>query len=261
MKARTFLLKKELERNPVKTVVIEVSYNALTRMGNFEHSEGDFVALARLDTFKEKSSFVFQNLTLNDCLDVYSRALFTGVLHLGAVVLNKAPNAADFSKKGHLERDINDVSLRSDEIASLYNSDSIVEECVQSNIDELKKQLSFCRDKNCRVIIAVTPLADSKIWKTKNFNSFYKWIKTFCQEQNCEFYDFNLLKDRYSLFFDDQSFSDDVHLNANGATVFSTVFVQTINRVTAGKDISNLFYGDYNELKTHSPYMKYYQTK
>ena len=41
MEGRYRLLRKELERNPVQTVVIELSYNALTRSRAAEGPEGD----------------------------------------------------------------------------------------------------------------------------------------------------------------------------------------------------------------------------
>lgn len=254
MEARTFILREELERNPVKTVVIEISYNALTRTQDSDHGEGDFPTLARIGSASGKLRFIKENLTLNECLDVYSRALLTGVLHLWAIATNQVSDTVD--KKGYYEKNNNDVTLPETEVASAYNSETISIENNKTSVDELIKQISMCQEKGCRTIIAVTPLSNSIVWSTENFDEFYNWLKRFSEEQNCEFYDFNLLKDKYNLFVDSESYFDNMHLSKQGATAFSKVFAEVVKKAE-NEDVSDLFYKNYKEVKMKSPYAQY----
>lgn len=255
MEARTVMLENELKRNPVNTVIIEVSYNALTRQQNSEHAEGDFVTISRLDNIFDMLSFMTENLTFNEWLDVYSRALFTGVFHLRALVAGKVEKV-DFSTKGYYERTLNNMVLNDEQAANLYNTITIEEKTVQTNVKQLEKQIKISKEKGCRVIVVVTPVTDSLIWQTKNFDVFNLWLDKFCEQQNCEFYDFNLLKERYELFSDETSYHDNVHLNKTGAISFTTAFSTVINKAKCGENTEALFYKSYNDLKEYSPYNK-----
>ena len=62
------------------------------------------------------------------------------------------------------------------------------------------------------------------------------------------------------LFSDSSTFVDGTHLNRAGAEKFTPQFCEIINSVDSGKDVSDLFYSSYEEMKKDSPYMKYYLT-
>lgn len=256
MESRTFLLKKEIERNPVETVILEVSYNALTRGYETNHAEGEFPIIFRLDTTAEQIDYMTKHLKFDEYLDVYSRALLTGILHYRAIILNKNVSKIDPLTKGYYEKKQNNVRLLDDEVSSVYNSESISVDNIEENVAELEKQISICKEKGCRVMIVVTPISDAMIWRTNNFDEFSNWLKAFCKAKGCEFYDFNLLKERYNLFFDNESFSDNTHLSKCGASKFSVKFSEIITKIDNGKDVSGLFYETYNEAKKYSPYVQ-----
>ena len=67
-------------------------------------------------------------------------------------------------------------------------------------------------------------------------------------ETGCRLYDFNLLKDRFSLFRDDVSFHDTEHMSRVGAEVFTAVFCDTLLAEQRGEDISSRFYASYAEM-------------
>ena len=67
-------------------------------------------------------------------------------------------------------------------------------------------------------------------------------------------FDFNLLKERYTLLSDEVSFSDDSHLSGEGAEAFSAVMAEVLLEHRAGRDVSKRFYRDYNEVLHDSFY-------
>ena len=67
MYGRYVLLKKEIERNQIKTVYFEISYNALTLDKKTLGFEGDIYELGRFDNIIERVNF-FKNAFLSSFL-------------------------------------------------------------------------------------------------------------------------------------------------------------------------------------------------
>ena len=88
-----------------------------------------------------------------------------------------------------------------------------------------------------------------------------EWAKQYCADQNVEFYDFNLLRDRYTLFSDSDCYSTDPHhMSEKGARIFSEVFSTIIQEAYGGKDVSGYFYSSFEEMIIDSPYSRIQET-
>ena len=253
--ARKFLLQKELERNPIHTVVIEVSHNALTSENDDGYGEGDSAFLPRLDSFSERVRYLVKSVKIDDWLNIYSKLFIQGLSyykHRGTI-------AVDYAAKGYHAKETRDITLSENLIAEKYNSGMISTAFTDYNIRYLEQMIACCKDHDARVIIAVVPIADVSIWGYNNIDDFDIWLKNFCVENDCECYNFNLLRDRYQLFNDATSFYDGAHLSDPGATVFTRAYVDIIQKTDKGEDVSPLFFNNYEELKKFSPYMDYLQ--
>ena len=91
--ARYYLLEKEITRNPIDTVILELSYNAFTRIEDEEYAHGDESTIARLDSFPERMGYLFRYVSLDDWLNLYSRQISSGLSHYASMVLGSLKNA------------------------------------------------------------------------------------------------------------------------------------------------------------------------
>ena len=256
---RKVMLEKELERNDVKTVVIEISYNTMEVNQSDAASEGDHVTMARLDTFGERISYLCKYVPLSEWVNIYSRDLDGGVSHWISRVLGKSEKDISDPHKGYQSRPAVDCTLSAEEAVEKYNESRVPapSEYLQSNIDDIVESIELCKSKDIRVIIAVTPVADYYVWTHDGWDEFRQWTQAFAQEHGCEFYDFNLLKDRYELFNDSQSFYDGTHMSAEGSELFSNLFCEIVSKAAAGEDVSSYFVDSYLDIKQESPYAAY----
>ena len=254
-----FLLEKELNRNPVDTVVIDFSYETLTRISGKEHGEGDSVTYARLSSLGERIKFLLTCVPLNDWLSIYAYHFIPEALEYAIASLKgdlSAFHNVDANSKGFMARRVTDLELDASKAQELYNSEILNTSFRRQNEQKLISLIELCKKRSIRVILASYPRSNAEIWRVDGQDIFYQFAKNFAKEQDCEFYDMNLLKRRYELFNDRESFYDSQHMSAQGAAVFTKVFCDIIKKAET-EDISESFYRSYEEMKADSPYMAY----
>ncbi len=253
MYAKNYFLQKELQRNPLKLVYIEISDDTLTRTNEHDYAEGDEIAIARLDSWGERLSYMKRFLSFNDCVNVYSRALLRG--GQVAVAILQGKSTLDYAARGYYGKDGTDVSLSPEEAEREHNVDKITPADYRAeNIEGLTTLMKTCRDAGIQPVIVVLPVSDTHLWKTEGEEEFRLWLEDYGREQGCRVYDFNLLRDRYELFSDKDSFRDGGHLSRRGAETFTTVFAELMEKAEQGEDISGRFFESYDELLQASPY-------
>lgn len=257
LSGRKWLLEKELKRNPVDTVVIEVSYNTLSRAEAEEYAEGDTFTLMRMDSFAERFLYTVRNMPVDDWLNAYSRMLTKGINYWKTTLTGSPEGQTEYTVKGFRPLSPADLTISEDRVAPSHNGEWIETSYLRENIEQLRATMDLCGKYDVRVIVVVTPLPDACLWQRDNWDGFYSWLSDFCRERNCEFYDFNLLKTRYELFHDKDSFHDYLHLSSQGADIFTAAFAEIVKMSGSGKDVADLFYGSYDEMKNDSPYMQF----
>lgn len=247
---RLILLEQEISRNPVKTVMIEVSYNTLSRYHDSEHFEGDIYLLPRIDRFSERVELFLKYAKFEDYARIYSSLLDRGVASAARVVLDKK----DEQQAGYYARYTNDVSIPSGTEAALYQTSQAYTPPLEENIETMLKMVELCESNGAEVIFVVTPLSDTHLWTHSGHDKAMQWFVDYCEQNDYLYLDFNLLKNRSELFHDTVSFYDDLHLSSDGATFFSHELSRIIQLNRGGEDISDLFYESYQEALNHSPY-------
>lgn len=255
MSGRLEMLRKEISRNPVKTVVLEVSYDTLSIDNDKAFNEGDPQIIARLDTTSERMNYLTSYVTLDGWLNIYARMVVYGISQWKDIVLR---HSQSLTYKGFSPKQTNDVTL-SEQAASTKRDRWAykVSDTRQDNLDMLRLIIELCQEHNIRTMVVVTPLADGFIWEHSNMDDFSTMLRDFCTDCDCEFYDLNLDKERYNTYSDDISFMDETHLSSIGATAMTARFCRIITEVAEGKDVSNRFYNSYEEMKQDSPYMAF----
>lgn len=255
MYAKALFLEKELARNPLKVVYVEISDDTLTRSNESDYGEGDEIAIARLDSWAERLSYMKNYLTLDDCVNVYSRALLRGAQAWAAVLRGKT--ALDHSARGYCAKDGSDVSLTREEAAARFQTGAVdIEAYRPENIEQLGALLQTCRDAGAEPVIVVFPVSDAYLWEHAGEDDFRTWLRDFCGERGCACYDFNLLRDRFALFSDAESYMDATHLSRKGAEAFTEAFADLTEKTEKGEDIRPYFYDSYEQMLTDSPYRK-----
>ena len=253
MAGRRALLEKELARNDVKTVVLEISYDSFSRDPDAERGKGEAMTIARLDGVQTKLRYMREHLSLGDggYDNVYSLLLGYGV-H-GWINLLRGSSDGVAENRGWWDSKASDVSLRPEEAAALHQTEQLRLDWYPEQQQAFRDLVSLCRAHGAQVIVCVAPLSDSVLWRTRGWDTFLTQLSALCEENACTLLDFNLRKDRSEWLRDRDCFQDDMHMSGIGAHAFSRVFAETLAALGDG-DVSQDFYDSYAQLLTHSPY-------
>lgn len=256
MGSRDFLLRKEIARNPVKTVIVDLSYETLTRNENAEYAQGDCVTLARLSSFGERINFMFHHVRMDDWLNMYSRLSISGMEWWLSVLTGHEMHNVEARAKGFYERSSNDIMISAEDVKQSYKQNLLNTEFNESSVNQFVSQIEFCKQQGAQVILAVMPKSDRNIWRFEGQDTFLQKAQKLAQAMDCSLFDLNLLRNRYDLWSDYDSYYDETHLSGEGAEVLTEVFCDIIKK-SKTEDVSQYFYKSYEEMKADSPYAKY----
>lgn len=250
---QTFMIEKEMARNPVKNIIVELTPDTFTSDEAKTYGNGDSYVFARLDSLPERLAYLTHCVQPDDWVSVYARCMLLSMRSLVNRLTGKL-EVIDETLMGFNPTKPVDVSLPPDEARPLYNMMLIFSNVQDENIRRFEQLMDVCARDGRNVIVIYTPVSHGKVWQLGDQDEFHAWATEFCQRYGAPFFDFNLLKSRYELFSDETSFSDVSHLNAEGAAVFSDKMGEILARYTAGGDVSDAFFGSYEEMIDASPY-------
>ena len=212
MQGRYELLNLELNRNPAKTVVLELSYDSMTRNRDEEGPEGDMYMLGKLGGFMPRIKYFFSAIRPKEYGRMYYNYIDNGVNCIKKIIHGTWTNKNTKLEKGY----------------AAYKRDD----------DELN-------------ILVTTPLSKVTVCRYDNLDTFKEWYENVANENGLQYYDFNLIRDKEEKLPDSSAFSDKFHLGNKGAGTFTKMFTDVLNKEAAGEDTSALFYGSYSELESH----------
>lgn len=256
IQGRYELLKKELSRNHVKTVILELSWDAMVRT---KHSgfEGNYYVLARLDSISERVSFFFHSILPVDYGQVYYHAINDGIGALKRLAKITAVNKEErFDRKGYYPwtDGPTDLALSEEEQIRTYNTRLINTNIEEYSLNYLNSIIDLCKGNDVDVIIIATPISNRMICQTANLDFFREYYQQLADENGFVFIDFSLLKDRDAVLDDHTSYWNDSHLTDDGAESFSYKFSSIMKMLFNGEDISELFYPSYAAMKADKSY-------
>ncbi len=262
MYGRYFMLEKEIKRNPIKTVFIEISFNALTLDRKKLGFEGDIYVLGRLDNTFERLEFFKNAFTVDEYKDIFSDTIRRSKVSLEKDMVNmfkslkngkKEPNQSivQYETLGYLAVPSNNLSMTAEHKKKALNSTSIDIEIKEDNLEYFDAMMKLCQDNGIRVILIVTPVAERMILSNRNLDGLFSQYIELAHKYNCEYYDFNLDKKASELYFQKTSFYDNIHMSDQGAEIFSKRLAEIIKKVNDGEDCSKEFYNSYDEVKDY----------
>ncbi len=254
MQGRYEMLEVELERNPIDTVVLDVSFNSLTKSDDYNGYEGDFYVLSKLN-LTDGVPYFFESIKPSDYISIYYEFLHKGFSCLDKLVHGTWTSWNQTSDRGyiayqnkHIARDDERYPV-TDDYASIYNTRVFSEEPYAPGTEYFDKILDLCEEKGVKVILTSVPLSDTFISTYKNLDVFREWYEEIAEERGIQFFDFNLYKEKTEVLSDDEALYDIRHLNDKGAERFSEIFSDVYKKAENGEDVNNLFYDSYEEMK------------
>lgn len=259
--ARAYLVEKELGRNPVKTVILDLTYNTLTRDQTQENGEGDAATVRLLESFPERLKYLLTNVKLDTILQVYGRQLVSSLNYWQAVLTGREYTQAGTaaSNRGFYAIEKADVTLPADQLAEYRACDDYIGTTQEANLTAFRSIVEQCRASGARVIVLTLPISDALIWMEEDMDRFYTVAHRLMQELDVEFYDLNLLRDRTERFSDSFCFQDISHLSEEGSRIATEAFSELIQAVDSGENVSNRFFASYAEALEQLPYMQQFR--
>lgn len=111
------------------------------------------------------------------------------------------------------------------------------------NMEYLNKIVELCANNNIELTLFVAPMPEFTLVDIGNYDKYIEYMTAFAQNNNFNFYDFNLVKPNY-LSLDNTDFKDYDHLNGKGADKFSKFFAKFYLQYCKEDDI---FYHSFEE--------------
>ena len=250
MQGRYELLNLELNRNPAKTVILELSYDSMTRNRDEEGPEGDIYMLGKLGGFMPRVSYFFSAVRPKEYGRMYYNYIDNGVNCIKKIIHGTWTNKNTKLEKGYAAYKRDDDELNQD-LKKIYHTRSFEETIYEPNVDYLNKIIALCKEKNVQLILVTTPLSKVTVCRYNNLDTFRQWYENVAEENGLQYYDFNLIKTKEEKLPDSSAFSEKFHLGNKGAGIFTEMFTDVLNKKAAGEDISDMFYNSYSELEEH----------
>ena len=250
MQGRYELLNLELNRNPAKTVVLELSYDSMTRNRDEEGPEGDMYMLGKLGGFMPRIKYFFSAIRPKEYGRMYYNYIDNGVNCIKKIIHGTWTDKNTKLEKGYAAYKRDDDELNQD-LKKIYHTRSFEETVYEPNVEYLNKIIALCKEKNVQLILVTTPLSKVTVCRYDNLDTFREWYENIANENGLQYYDFNLIMDKEEKLPDSSAFSDKFHLGNKGAGTFTKMFTDVLNKEAAGEDTSALFYDSYSELESH----------
>lgn len=248
-----YMVKKELSRNPVKNVLIEITPDTFTCDERTTYGNGDSYVVARLDSLSERLDYMLRCVPPEDWINVYARLLMLSARSAVNRLLGRTERI-DEGNRGFSPLKAEDVTLSPERARAWKQGMSIFHAPREENIRAFEELIALCQQADCQVALIYTPVSHGKVWQLYDQDDFHRWALELAGAYGVPLFDFNLLKSRYELFSDENSFSDENHLSREGAQAFSEVMADVLCRARAGEDVSGLFYPSYQEAIRNSVY-------
>lgn len=244
MYGRYVMLEKEINRNPIKTVYLEISYNALTLDRKTLGLEGDLYVLGRFDNVFERINFFTNAFTPDEY-----RKVLSDIIVRSKNSFSIHNTIEQYKTFGYLSMPSNN-QLLSDEVKEKVKNTKVLDTKIkEESLNYFDKIIKLCKNNDIRVIFVVTPVTERMILEYSNLDDIFSQYIDLAKEYNCEYYDFNLDKHRKKLYSEESSFYDNTHMSDSGAEIFSNRLTEIIEDVDRGNNVSNYFLNSYTELK------------
>lgn len=216
------LFSLEMDRNPIKTVIIEVSESSLNKPAEENYVSTDCQIFWRLDGIVRKVRYFSQHVSLfnGEFEDFLADCLMEALGGWPRLLRAKKADAHDFSK-GHQSAKCVAIKSQTEQETQQLDFTNF-----KMNLDVLSTVVSEAKRKACRVVVVVAPISNVVRKRFSNWDMFQNSVSEFAHARGCEFYNFNMIGD--VRFNDECDFSEETHLCAKGAEKFSVLMCDVL---------------------------------
>ena len=271
-----YLLQEAARTNDIKTVILDIDYQYW--YGLKENNYFSTFIYDQLSLSSVKAKYFTDNL-----LDEDFRVALTRWAGYSYLIKNAKSNLKTKLTKDYFDYSIECVDNRDgggpylgkgffyrqklDEDSGFgefkaisFDADGVDKETVEI----FRKIVKYCKDKNIRLVCATSPITPSML-TCGDYGKVTEYFTSLCEEQDVEYYDFNLIKDDV-LDFEDTDYVDyDGHMVGELADRYSRVLGDVISRTQEyyGKEssevesvVSDSFYASYDEMSKNMNYVQ-----
>ena len=257
MAGRYELLVKELSRNPIKTVVMDLGSDMIYRdRDTVQGAEGDLYLLDRLGTKRERIAYIAKHIRPDEYFYTYSHLLTEGVKTLKNGRVSEYSDEYRLDCRGYYPKYTNDMSMTDAEYRAIRNTKSVYAEVSAENLEYLEKIVTLCKENGIEIVLFTAPVSLKYICEYEDLDKSREIYEQEAEKLGVPYYDFNLLKDRNELFSEDTCFYDEAHMSIDGAPIFSEYFANFLLKLRSGEDVADLFYASYARVDAMQSYAK-----
>ena len=247
MEQRYLLLKQEVERNPVSTVILDLSYNAMTRTRNDNAQELEILQFGRLETASQRLSYIFTEVQPKHYFTFLYDTVWRGVSVWKQLLKGTLQTSPKLESHGFYPY-ANATPMPDKETYQYHRSEGCIRtEPTEENLYYLEQILTLCKSKNIEVIFLATPMSEYYLWREDDLDIMRQWYQDTSDKWGCTFYDFNLLKAKLERYPEATAYTDEIHMSKAGAVAFSEDLAMVLSMAQKGEDTSSLFYSTYDE--------------
>ena len=223
------LLKAELARNPVKLVILEVSFDSMTRDRTQEGPEGDIYQLGRYRNPLARLSYFFRHIRVNEYLSVFYDTLYRGVEAWKALAAGTGERGTsqNYQTKGWKPGDAAPCAVLDPQY---YHTTCLETQFRRENVNYLEKMVALCRDRGISVVAVTLPISQRLTLMYDGLDEIYTGYQDLFRRLEVPYVDFNLLRGKTALFPDESAFLDVNHLAEDGAREFTAMMCRWINQ-------------------------------
>lgn len=248
-------LESALKKNNIDTVVLDLAYDIMPQDQTVKawSREYQYPVISKLGSYIDKLRYCTRVLDFSE--DEYDKAYMED-LQYGIYAWEKIFSGEGerfYETSGMKPQTASDQRISEEEAAATYNTIAIDPSFREDNVYWIERMISICQEHQIRMILINTPMSEKLVWQKSGLNDYHVGMQKIADQYGCEYYDFNLYKNRQSYLTDADSFYDENHLSESGAEMFSMILGEMIV-LGEHQDVSEMFYNDYDEARTYSVY-------
>lgn len=246
MEGRYVLLTRVAEDNPVKTLVMDLSYNGLARDPDTDPVEADLLLEERLHG-ADRLRYFCTHTAPDELFPSFWYAMRIGALTLFHSISGNRVQP-DYAAKGFRGvRTAVDQTKPVQWKAGDETRQAAMYDVADDNLLYLDRIMQFCREKGIRVCFVTTAYPTASVSRWPRDGMLYANLNV-ARKYGCPLYDYNLFRQKDAWFSDRTSYCDQGHTSPEGAAAQTKLLASWIAASSPGVGEDEQFYADYAEM-------------
>ena len=240
LSARLSLAKQYIMKNPVKSVILDVSIDSMVLTSEQFGHQGQFLAMQRMNK-TDLFTYFIKELTISEKVYAIRDLLKNGK----SVIVNRIINNTNSISNNYVGNGYyigyDSIKYFDESYLENYQKLQINTNVISKNEEQLCNFISLCNKQNISLYLVYLPDSSLYVNQYSNIDEGYNYFKNICYN-NCKYINFNLLKEKDLLLPNQESYYDDTHLTTNSSTIVTNKLCELIKMLENNSSIEDLFY-------------------